>query len=152
MTPEDQTIRSGFPQLLRKVHGKPLIYFDNAASTLKHTSVIESLNHYYTHDVSNIHRGIHYLSEYGTQAFEETRKSIQQFIGAAHPHEIIFTKGTTESINLVASSFGRPFLKKGDEILLSTMEHHSNIVPWQLIAGERGAVIKEIPITDSGGN
>ncbi len=146
---EIENIRSHFPILERKIHGKKLVYLDSAASTLKCQSVIDSIHKHYSCESSNIHRGVHFLSENGTRKYEETRREIQTFLNAKHSHEIIFTKGTTESINLVAESFGQMFLKKGDQILLSTMEHHSNIVPWQLIAQKTGAEIIEIPITDS---
>jgi cysteine desulfurase / selenocysteine lyase len=143
-------IRKDFPILNRQVHNHDLIYLDNAASTLKCQPVIDALNTHYSHESSNIHRGVHYLSEHGTELYETTRKTIQNFINAKFDHEIIFTKGTTESINLVANCFGRKFITRNDQILISTMEHHSNIVPWQLIAEQTGAEIIEIPITDSG--
>lgn len=151
LTQEDiLKIRKDFPNLETKVHGKDLIYFDNAATTLKCRSTIEALNKHYSHETSNVHRGVHHLSEMATTKFEATRITTQEFINARNSHEIIFTKGTTDSINLVASSFGEYILQKGDIILLSTMEHHSNIVPWQLIAKKTGAEVKEIPITDEG--
>jgi cysteine desulfurase/selenocysteine lyase len=145
-----QKIRTEFPILHQEVNGKPLVYFDNAATNQKPKSVISSLTYHYEHDNANIHRGIHTLAERSTAAFEETRKLVAQFIGANEPEEVIFTKGTTESINLVASSFGRKFLNEGDEVLISAMEHHSNIVPWQMICEERGAILKVMPITPSG--
>lgn len=147
---EINAIRAQFPQLERRVHDKPLIYLDNAASTLKHINVINALNEHYTHDVANIHRGVHYLSEFGTIKYEETRDAIQSLINANSRCEIIFTKGTTDSLNLVASSFVPHYLKKDDVILISTMEHHSNIVPWQIQAEKIGAKVREIPITDEG--
>lgn len=143
-------IRKDFPLLATQVHGKDLIYFDNAASTPKCLPVIERLDHHYRFETANIHRGVHFLSEQGTAFYEETRREIQSFINARFDHEILFTKGTTESINLVAQSFGSQFLKPSDQILLSTMEHHSNIVPWQMIAEKTGAQIIEIPIDDQG--
>ncbi|ATH07489.1 cysteine sulfinate desulfinase [Halobacteriovorax marinus] len=143
-------IRNDFPELSRTVHDRPLIYLDNAASTLKCRPVIDALNAHYSNEAANIHRGVHYLSEMGTIKYEETRKSIQHLINARNDYEVIFTKGTTESLNLVASSYGRKFLKKGDQILLSTLEHHSNIVPWQMIAEEVGAEVIEIPVNDLG--
>jgi len=143
-------IRKDFPELERTVHGKPLIYLDNAASTLKCKPVIDALNLHYSLEAANIHRGVHYLSEAGTMKYEETRKSIQNFINAKNDFEVIFTKGTTESINLVAQSYGREFLNEGDIILLTTLEHHSNIVPWQMIANEKGAKVVEVPINDLG--
>lgn len=143
-------IRSDFPELEIFVHGKPLVYLDNAASTLKCLPVINAVNKHYSAEAANIHRGVHFLSENGTMRYEETREQIKNFIGAKHAHEIIFTKGTTESLNLVAQCYAGEFLKKGDEILLSTMEHHSNIVPWQIAAQRVGAIIKAIPINDHG--
>ncbi|MBS1486827.1 MAG: cysteine desulfurase [Bacteroidetes bacterium] len=143
-------IRLQFPVLHQQVNGKPLIYFDNAATNQKPKQVIEALTHYYQHDNANIHRGIHTLAERATRAFEETRLAMQHFINARATAEIIFTRGVTESINLVASSYGRAFLKEGDEIILSALEHHSNIVPWQLIAQEKKATIHVIPVFDSG--
>lgn len=142
-------IRKEFPQLKTKIYGKDLVYFDNAATTLKPHSVIEKSNDYLAKYTANIHRGIHYLSEKGTVDYEGTRDHICEFIGANSRQEIIFTKGTTESINLVASSFGES-LNPGDEILLSMLEHHSNIVPWQLIAEKKKAKIKVIPINELG--
>ena len=143
-------IREEFPILHQKVNGKPLIYFDNAATNQKPKRVIDALSYHYEHDNANIHRGIHTLAERSTTAFEETRKIIAEFIGANETEEIIFTKGTTESINLVASSFGRKFINEGDEVVISAMEHHSNIVPWQMICEERGATLKVMPIDPSG--
>lgn len=139
-----------FPQLGRQVHGKNLVYLDNAASTLKLASMTKRLEHYYNQEAANIHRGVHWLSEFGTQEYEKTRDKIQHFIGAKARHEVIITKGTTESINLVAHSLAQDYFKSGDVILLSTMEHHSNIVPWQLAAQKSGATVKEIPIDDGG--
>ncbi len=145
-----QKIRADFPILNQKIHGKPLCYFDNAATTQKPKVVIESLNEYYTSMNSNIHRGVHHLSEVATKAFEDARIKIKNFINASSEKEIIFTRGTTESINLVSNSFGRSNLKEGDEIIISGMEHHSNIVPWQLICQEKKAKLKVIPIDDNG--
>ncbi|MEO9869666.1 aminotransferase class V-fold PLP-dependent enzyme [Ekhidna sp.] len=145
-----EKIRSQFPVLDQEVNGKPLIYFDNAATSQTAKAVVDSLIQFYEKDHANIHRGIHTLAERSTKAFEETRERVQQFINAAEADEIIFTKGTTESINLVAQSWGSKFLKKGDEILVSQLEHHSNIVPWQLAAEKVGAVIKVIPINEKG--
>ncbi|MEE2743073.1 MAG: cysteine desulfurase, partial [Bdellovibrionota bacterium] len=145
-----EKVRKQFPALSQKVNGKDLIYFDNAASTLKAKPVINALDQHYQKDTANVHRGLHFLSEKGTRQFEETREAVQKFIGSEHSHEIIFTKGTTESINLVAQCFGDAFLQEGDEILLSTLEHHSNIVPWQIIAQKKGAIVKEIPINEEG--
>ncbi len=145
-----ESIRKDFPILSRQVHGHNLVYLDNAASTLKCQPVIDAINKHYSNESSNIHRGIHFLSEQGTELYEDTRKTIKHFINSNKAHEIIFTKGTTESINLVANSFGRTYFNQDDVILISTMEHHSNIVPWQLIAEQTGAKVVEIPITDAG--
>jgi cysteine desulfurase/selenocysteine lyase len=145
-----EKIRSLFPVLHQEVHGKPLIYFDNAATTQKPQSVLDALTRYYNHDNSNIHRGAHALADRATRYYEETRETIKDFIHAREAAEIIFTKGTTESINLVASTFGRKFIGKDDEIIISTMEHHSNIVPWQMLCEEKGAILKIIPISESG--
>lgn len=145
-----QKIREEFPILHQQVNGKPLIYFDNAATNQKPKRVIEALTNYYQNDNANIHRGIHTLAERATRAYEDTRLAMQAFIHAEHSEEIIFTRGVTESINLVASSYGRAFLKEGDEIIISGLEHHSNIVPWQLIAEEKKATIRVINITPSG--
>lgn len=150
MTFNIEEIRALFPVLHQEVHGKPLIYFDNAATTQKPTAVLEALMGYYENDNANIHRGAHTLADRATRYFESTRKSIRNFINAKEEAEIIFTKGTTESINLVASTFGRKFITKGDEILISTMEHHSNIVPWQMLCEEKEAILKVIPINDEG--
>lgn len=145
-----QKIREEFPILHQEVNGKPLIYFDNAATNQKPKRVIDALSYHYEHDNANIHRGIHTLAERSTAAFEETRKLVAEFIGANESEEVIFTKGTTESINLVASSFGRKFLNEGDEVVISAMEHHSNIVPWQMVCEERGASLKVMPINQAG--
>jgi cysteine desulfurase / selenocysteine lyase len=143
-------IRKQFPVLDQSVNGNSLIYFDNAATTQKPLAVISEISRYYTEDNANIHRGIHTLAERATAAYENTRKSIAQFINANESEEIIFTKGTTDSINLVAHSLGGSLLKPGDEVLISCMEHHSNIVPWQLICEKTKAVLKIIPINDKG--
>ncbi|MDZ4715704.1 MAG: cysteine desulfurase [Cytophagales bacterium] len=143
-------VRDQFPILDQQVNGHPLVYLDNAATTQKPISVIQSLTDYYSGYNANIHRGIHTLAEKATQAFEETRSTAQHFVGARHKEEIIFVRGVTEAINLVAQSYGRTMIGKDDEIILSGMEHHSNIVPWQLLAEEKGAVIKVIPVTPSG--
>ncbi|MEM6830849.1 MAG: cysteine desulfurase [Bacteroidota bacterium] len=145
-----QAVRARFPVLEQEVNGKPLIYFDNAASSQTPTEVINALNHFYEKDHANIHRGIHTLAERSTTAYEATRKRAQSFINSLESEEVIFTKGTTDSINLVASSWGSLNLKKGDQILLSQLEHHSNIVPWQLIAQRTGAEINVIPVNDRG--
>src|SRR5436189_2379565 len=143
-------IRRQFPVLNREVKGKPLVYFDNAATSQKPQSVIDALVNYYSNYNANVHRGIHTLAEEATLAFEATRDAVQQFIHAASREEIIFTKGTTEGINLVAYTWGRKNINAGDEIIISTMEHHSNIVPWQILCEEKGALLKVIPINDEG--
>lgn len=143
-------IREQFPVLNRTVKGKPLVYLDNAATTQKPQVVIDALVNYYAGYNANIHRGIHTLAEEATAAFESTRDAVQQFINAPSREEIIFTRGTTESINLVAYTWGRANIGAGDEIIISTMEHHSNIVPWQILCAEKGAVLKVIPINDQG--
>lgn len=143
-------IRKDFPILDQQINGKPLVYFDNAATTQKPLVVINALSDYYTGINANIHRGIHTLAERATAAFEATRDAVKNFINAAHREEVIFTRGTTESINLVAATYGRFFLKSDDEILISSMEHHSNIVPWHMLAAEKGVVVKIIPINDQG--
>jgi len=145
-----QKIRALFPILHQEVNGKPLVYLDNAATTQKPKQVIDALVNYYELDNSNIHRGAHTLADRATRYYENTRESVRSFINASETEEVIFTKGTTESINLVAATFGRKFIKKGDEIIISTLEHHSNIVPWQLLCEEKGAVLKIIPINDAG--
>ncbi|MCQ2277210.1 MAG: cysteine desulfurase [Bacteroidales bacterium] len=142
--------RSDFPILEELVYKKPLVYFDNAATTQKPKEVIDALSNYYETLNSNIHRGVHCLSQKATEEFEIARKCVQQFIHAAHDYEIVFTRGATESINLVASSFGRTFIEAGDEIIISEMEHHSNIVPWQFLCEDRGAVLKVLPFAENG--
>ena len=142
-------IRSQFPILNRKVNGKDLVYFDNGATTQKPQSVIDAEANYYTDENSNVHRGVHFLSGLATDKFEETRDAVQDFIGAKHKHEIIFTKGTTDAINLVANAY-RILLSKGDEIIISELEHHSNIVPWQMCCEISGASLKVIPLLDNG--
>ncbi|WP_288882335.1 cysteine desulfurase [Pedobacter panaciterrae] len=143
-------LRQQFPILNRMVKGKPLVYFDNAATSQKPQVVIDALTHYYTHYNANIHRGIHTLAEEATMAYEATRRTAQEFIGAVSEEEIIFTRGTTEGINLVAYTWGRQNIGTGDEIIISGMEHHSNIVPWQILCEEKGAVLKVIPVNDNG--
>lgn len=145
-----QAIRQQFPALSREVKGKPLVYFDNAATTQKPQVVIDALVNYYSNYNANIHRGIHTLAEEATAAYEATRDAVQAFINAPSREEIIFTSGTTEGINLVAQTWGRQNIKAGDEIIISNMEHHSNIVPWYMLCQERGATIKVIPINDKG--
>jgi cysteine desulfurase/selenocysteine lyase len=145
-----QEIRKQFPILSRELKGKPLVYFDNAATSQKPQVVIDALVHYYSYYNANIHRGIHTLAEEATAAYEATRVTVQQFINAASHQEIIFTRGTTESINLVAYAWGRANINNGDEIIISTLEHHSNIVPWQMLAKEKGAILKVVPINENG--
>ena len=143
-------IRSDFPILNQQVNGRPLVYFDNAATTQKPLPVLNALMGYYEGYNANIHRGIHHLAEKATSAFEATRRSLQHFLNAEHLEEIIFTYGTTDGINLVAKTYGSTFLKEGDEIIISTMEHHSNIVPWQMLCEANGCVLRVIPIDDNG--
>jgi len=143
-------IRADFPILKREVNGKPLVYLDNGATTQKPVSVINSIAHYYSDMNSNVHRGVHYLSQISTDAFEVTRRKIQFFINAPEDRQVIITKGTTDSINLVATCYGRAFIQQGDEIILSAMEHHSNIVPWQMLCDEKGCKIRVIPMNDKG--
>jgi cysteine desulfurase/selenocysteine lyase len=145
-----QKIRRDFPILSRRVHGRPLVYLDNAATTQKPLAVLEAENRYYREYNSNVHRGVHLLSQQATKAYEDTRVQIQKFLNAAQPNEIIYTRGSTEGINLVAQTWGRQNIQAGDEILISAMEHHSNIVPWQMLCGEKGAQLKVIPINDAG--
>lgn len=144
------TLRNDFPVLQQNIYGKPLIYFDNAATALKPQLVIDAINRYYSTESSNVHRGIYYLSEKATAEFEGARTKVQQFINAASAEEIVFVRGTTEAINLVAASYVRPIVRKGDEIVLSVIEHHSNIVPWQFVCEQTGAVLRIIPVNDSG--
>ncbi len=139
-----------FPILQRRVHGRPLVYLDNAASTQKPRAVIEAVARYYEHDHANVHRGVHLLSQLATRQYEEARGKVQRFLNAPSPCEIIFTRGTTEGINLVAQTFGRANVKAGDEIIVSHLEHHSNIVPWQLLCEEKGARLRVIPVNDRG--
>lgn len=143
-----EDIRKEFPILDTQIYGKPLVYLDNAATTQKPKCVIDAISNVYATMNANVHRGIHHLSQVATIAMEESRETVRKFIGAEHSHEIIFTRGTTESINLVASSFGGTFLKEGDEVIISTMEHHSNIVPWQLLRERMGIVLRIIPLTE----
>lgn len=145
-----EDIRKQFPILKRTIHNKPIVYLDNAATTQKPMVVIDALSHYYMHSNANIHRGIHTLAEEATAAYEATRTAVQVFINASCTEEIIFTRGTTESINLVANTWGRKNIQEGDEIIISEMEHHSNIVPWQILCEEKKAVLKVIPISDEG--
>lgn len=143
-------IRKDFPALNQTVHGKPLVWLDNAATTHKPQAVIDALSHFYAHDYSNIHRAAHSLAARSTDAYEGARQKVQSFLGASSVKEIIFVRGATEGINLVAQTWGRKFLQPGDEILISILEHHANIVPWQMVAKEKGAVIRVIPVNDRG--
>jgi cysteine desulfurase/selenocysteine lyase len=145
-----QKIRQDFPVLAQKVHGKPLVYLDNGATSQKPQAVIDTVSRYYRAENSNIHRGVHYLSERATAAYEAAREKIRNFINGARTEEIVFVRGTTEAINLVAQSYGRTFLKSGDEIIISAMEHHSNIVPWQMLCQQIGARLRVIPISHDG--
>ena len=142
--------RKDFPILHTSLYGKPLVYLDNAATTQKPSIVIEAESYYYRHTNANVHRGIHTLSQQATEAFEAARSALQQLINARHAHEIIFVRGTTEAINLVAQSYGRSRLKADDEIIISAMEHHSNIVPWQMLCQQTGAILRVVPVNDNG--
>jgi cysteine desulfurase / selenocysteine lyase len=145
-----QRIRRDFPILQTTVRGKPLVYLDNAATSQKPVQVIEAMRRYYEAGNANIHRGVHYLSEHATEEHEAARATAQSFINAAHAHEIIFVRGTTEGINLVAQTYGRANVRAGDEVLITAMEHHSNIVPWQILCEEKGAKLRVVPINDAG--
>jgi cysteine desulfurase/selenocysteine lyase len=143
-------IREDFPILKQKVHGKPLIYLDNAATSQKPAKVIEAILRFYTHDCSNVHRGVHLLSERATEAYEGARIKVQQFLNAPDSRELVFVRGTTEGINLVAQTYGRQNVQTGDEVLITAMEHHSNIVPWQILCEEKNATLRVAPINDRG--
>jgi len=145
-----ERLREDFPILSQRVRGKPLVYLDNAATSQKPRSVIDAVTRFYSAQNANIHRGVYYLSERATVAYEAARERVAGFLNAASPREIVFTRGTTEAINLVAQSWGRSALRAGDEILITGMEHHSNIVPWQLLAAQTGATVRAVPITDTG--
>lgn len=147
---DTEIIRKNFPILERQVYGKPLVYLDNAATTQKPVCVVDKIAEGYYHTNANVHRGVHFLSQEATEAHEQARRKVQQFIGAEHAHEIIFTRGTTEAINLVVSSYGEEFLKEGDEVIISQMEHHANIVPWQLLQNRKKIVLKVVPVLDNG--
>ncbi len=147
---EVDRIREDFPILKQEIHGKPLVYLDNAATTQKPRAVIEAISRYYELENSNIHRGVHFLSEQASRHYEEARSKVKRFLNAAHEHEIVFVRGTTEGINLVAQSYGRKFIKPGDEIILTEMEHHSNIVPWQILCEQVGAQLRVVPINEKG--
>jgi cysteine desulfurase/selenocysteine lyase len=143
-------VRGDFPILATRRHGKPLVYLDSAATSQKPVAVLEAERMFYETTNANIHRGVYHLSAEATRLYDEARERLARYLGAEYPHEVIFTRGTTEGINLVAQSWGRTSLKPGDEILLTELEHHSNIVPWQLVAGQTGAVVKAAPVTDRG--
>src|SRR5690349_17741165 len=143
-------IRKDFPVLSQTVNGKPLVYLDNGASSQVSNLVIERGTHYLEQEHSNIHRGVHYLSQHATSAYEAAREKVKRFINAREAKECIFVRGTTEGINLVAYSYGRKFIGEGDEILISAMEHHANIIPWQVLAEEKGARIRVIPMNECG--
>jgi len=145
-----KTIRQQFPALRQKIHGKDLVYLDNSATTLKPQVVIDAISEYYSTINSNIHRGIHYLSQRSTERYEQARETVAQFINANESYEVIFTKGTTDSVNLVAFSFGETFLEEGDEIIVSAMEHHSNLVPWQMVCERKKCKLKFIPFNNDG--
>ncbi len=145
-----EKVREDFPILKVRVHGKPLVYLDNAATSQKPQVVIDTISRYYMAENSNIHRGIHFLSLQATRAYEDARDKVKHFLNASHTREILFVRGTTEGINLVAQSYGRTFIKEGDEIVISAMEHHSNIVPWQILCEQVGAKLRVIPINDDG--
>jgi len=145
-----EKVRKDFPILGRSINGRPLVYLDNAATSQKPWQVIKAIEHYYTGLNSNVHRGVHHLSQLATDAFEASRKTIAAFINAKNDYEVIYTRGTTEGINLVASSYGKQFVQSGDVIIISAMEHHSNIVPWQMLCEEKGALLKVIPINEKG--
>ncbi len=145
-----EQLRKDFPILSEEVNGQPLVYLDNGATTQKPRQVTGAITDYYNHLNSNIHRGNHYLSQAATEEYEASRKKIQSFINAARPEEVLFLRGTTEAVNLVASCFGRKYIGEGDEILITAMEHHSNIVPWQMLCEEKGARLKVLPVTDKG--
>jgi cysteine desulfurase/selenocysteine lyase len=140
-------IRQDFPILHQEIYGKPLVYLDNAASSQKPIQVIEAISHYYEQDNANVHRGVHRLSQRATDAYELAREKVSRFVNAKSDKEIVFVRGATEAVNLIAQSFVRPMLNKGDEILVSHMEHHANIVPWQMLCEQTGAVLKVIPMT-----
>jgi len=150
MSIDADRIRSDFPALGQKIYGKPLVYLDNAATTLKPRCVLDALQRYYSVETSNVHRGLYLLSEKATSAYENARVAVQRFLNAPHESQIVFVRGTTEAINLVAQSYGKTVLRERDEIILSTIEHHSNIVPWQILSDQTGASLKIIPVNDNG--
>ena len=145
-----RAVREDFPILATRVHGRPLVYLDNAATTQKPRVVIDRLSHYYAHENANVHRGVHELSARATDAYEAARRTVCQFLKAADPAEIVFVRGTTEAINLVAQTYGRTHVAAGDEVVVTVMEHHSNIVPWQMLCDDKGARLRVVPMTDAG--
>ncbi len=145
-----ESVRADFPILQQEVHGKPLVYLDSAATGQKPRGVIDAIARYYLDDNANVHRGVHLLSERATRAYEAAREKVQRFVNAAHAHEIVFVRGTTEAINLVAQTYGRTRVRAGDEIVITVMEHHSNIVPWQMLCEEKGAMLRVAPMDDDG--
>ena len=147
---DPQKIRANFPILCQQVNGKPLVYLDNAATTQKPRAVIDAITRYYEADNANIHRGVHYLSQHATQRYEDSRETVRRFLNAAEPSEIVFVRGATEGINLIAQTLGRTRVRAGDEVLITAMEHHSNIVPWQILCEEKGAMLRVAPINDAG--
>jgi cysteine desulfurase/selenocysteine lyase len=147
---DPQKIRANFPILYQQVNGKPLVYLDNAATTQKPRAVIDAITRYYEADNANIHRGVHYLSQHATQRYENSRETVRRFLNAAAPSEIVFVRGATEGINLIAQTLGRTRVRAGDEVLITAMEHHSNIVPWQILCEEKGAMLRVAPINDAG--
>ena len=144
-------VRQDFPILQEQIHGHPLVYLDNAATAQKPQAVIEAVLRFYSRENANVHRGVHHLSGQASAAFDAVRVKVAQFINAPAPHEVVFTRGTTDAINLVAQSYGRRFFRAGDEVLVTGMEHHSNIVPWQLVCEQTGAVLRAVPLTETGG-
>src|SRR5437879_6752005 len=147
---DSEKLRADFPILHQKVHGHPLLYFDSAATSQKPRAVLDALRNYYEHENANVHRGLHELSSRATEAYEKSRQQVANYLGAASADEIVFTRGTTESINLVAQAWGGKFLRDGDVALLTEMEHHSNLVPWQLLAERTGAQLRFVPVCDDG--
>ena len=151
MIPFDiKKIRADFPILKREIYGKKLVYFDNGATTQKPQAVIDALINYYTQDNSNIHRGVHYLSQIATAAYEDARENVREYINASDKREVVFTKGTTDSLNLMANSFGEKFVNEGDEVIISALEHHSNLVPWQVLCKKKNAKLRIVPVNDKG--
>lgn len=150
MVPDFKKLRQDFPMLTKQMHGKPLVYLDSAATAQKPQVVIETIDRFYRHHYGTVHRAVYELAVYSTHEYQQARKKAQVLLNAAKSEEIIFTRGTTESINMIAYSFGKAFIKSGDEVIISEIEHHSNIVPWQLMCEDRGAILKVIPANDRG--